>query len=160
MVFLSGLRPTKMCLPSNADNEGPDQPAHLRRIIGYFRMYERRAKAWMILSACTGWSESVHFAHVRKHVFAWHCPSDPSMNLWFNKFSFQRTYRQFIHDTELAMFKKELLNTSTNHLYAHYTVISELNQWQYFHSIKCIWAWQKGPYNILQCFEQYMFLSY
>ena len=34
------------------------------RIIGYYIMYECRAKAWMILSACPGWSESGHFAHV------------------------------------------------------------------------------------------------
>ena len=29
-------------------------------------------KTRMILCACAGWSESAHFAHVQRHVFAWH----------------------------------------------------------------------------------------
>ena len=37
------------------------------RIIGYYRMYEWKAKAWMILCACTGWSESAHFVLVLRH---------------------------------------------------------------------------------------------
>ena len=41
------------------------------RIIWYYRMYEWRAKAWVILCTCAGWSESVHFVHVRRHVFTW-----------------------------------------------------------------------------------------
>ena len=34
------------------------------KIIGYYRMYEWRATAWMILCTCAGWSKSTHFAHV------------------------------------------------------------------------------------------------
>ena len=34
-------------------------------------MYECRAKARVILYECTGWSESAHFAHVWRYVFAW-----------------------------------------------------------------------------------------
>ena len=44
------------------------------RIIGYYRMYEWRAKARMILCARAGWYESTHFAHDRRHIFAWRCP--------------------------------------------------------------------------------------
>ena len=44
----------------------------ISRIIGYNRMYEWRAKRQMILWACTGCSESVPFAHVLRHFFAWH----------------------------------------------------------------------------------------
>ena len=40
------------------------------RIGGYCRIYERRAKAWMILFPCAGWSESARFALVRRHVFS------------------------------------------------------------------------------------------
>ena len=46
---------------------------YTNRIIGYFRMYEWRAKTH-VLCACTGKSESDHFAHVRSHFFAWHSP--------------------------------------------------------------------------------------
>ena len=85
----------KTCLQTYADYVDPDQPAHLcsltgptpsaSRIIGYYRMYEWREKAWMILCACTGWFISIHFAHVRRHFIAWcglfimpcHC-MDPS----------------------------------------------------------------------------------
>ena len=38
---------------------GPSLSAN--RIIGYYRTYEWRAKALMILCTCAGWSESVHF---------------------------------------------------------------------------------------------------
>ena len=44
------------------------------RIIGYYIMYEWRAKAWMILCACAGWCESAHFTHAPRHLFAWHGP--------------------------------------------------------------------------------------
>ena len=44
------------------------------RISGYYRIYRWRAEAWMILYAWTGLSDSVHFAHVRMHVFAWRGP--------------------------------------------------------------------------------------
>ena len=69
----------KMCLRAYADSEGSDQPAHPRsliraftvpnRIIVYYRMYEYRATARMILCACAG--ISAQFAHARKHFFAW-----------------------------------------------------------------------------------------
>ena len=42
------------------------------RISGYYRVYEWRAKAWMILCTCAGWSVSANFAHVLRHCFAWH----------------------------------------------------------------------------------------
>ena len=41
-------------------------------IIRYCIMYRWRAKDRMVLCACAGWSEPAHFAHVRRHVFAWH----------------------------------------------------------------------------------------
>ena len=72
----------KTRLRAYADSEGPDQPAHSRSLIRAFtvrcqsnwilhRMYEWRANAWMMVCACAGWSESAHFAHVRRHVLAW-----------------------------------------------------------------------------------------
>ena len=39
------------------------------RIIGYYRMFQWRANAWMRPCACTGWCESAHFAHVRRRLF-------------------------------------------------------------------------------------------
>ena len=39
------------------------------RIIGYYIKYEWRAKSQMILCACAGWSESVHFVHAQRHIF-------------------------------------------------------------------------------------------
>ena len=60
------------------DSEGRDQPVHLHilirafivwhdRIIGYYKMYEWREKARMILCTSTGWSEScilrIFFTH-------------------------------------------------------------------------------------------------
>ena len=48
---------------------GPTLSAN--RIIGYYRMYEWKAKAWMALCSCTRCSESMHFMHVRRHFFAW-----------------------------------------------------------------------------------------
>ena len=47
---------------------GPSLSAN--RIIGYYRMFEWRAKIQMILCAYAGWSEPAHFAHVRRHIFA------------------------------------------------------------------------------------------
>ena len=41
------------------------------RIIGYYLIYDWRAKPRMILCACAGWFESAHFAHVRRHFSAW-----------------------------------------------------------------------------------------
>ena len=46
----------------------------VNRIIGYYRMYERRSKAQMILCTCAGWSEFAHFAHAWRHIFAWRGP--------------------------------------------------------------------------------------
>ena len=39
-------------------------------------MYEWRAKVRMILCACRAWSESTHFANVRRRFFAWRGPND------------------------------------------------------------------------------------
>ena len=39
-------------------------------VFGYYRMFEWRAKAQMILCACTELSESAHFVHVWRHFFA------------------------------------------------------------------------------------------
>ena len=57
----------KACLRAYVDSEGPDQPVHSRnlirpsllanRFIEYYRIYEWRAKARMILCACAGWCE-------------------------------------------------------------------------------------------------------
>ena len=44
------------------------------RIIGYYRVYEWRAKAQMILCACARWSEPALFAHPRRHLFTWNGP--------------------------------------------------------------------------------------
>ena len=46
------------------------------RIIRYYRMYEWTAKTRLVLCACAGLSEPVHFAHVRRHFFVWHGPFD------------------------------------------------------------------------------------
>ena len=40
------------------------------RLTRYLRMYEWRAKVRMTLCACTGWSESAHFEHDRRHFFS------------------------------------------------------------------------------------------
>ena len=46
---------------------GPSLSAN--RLIRYYRMYERRAKARMILCACAGWSEFAHILQIRRHCF-------------------------------------------------------------------------------------------
>ena len=46
------------------------------RIIGYYRMYEWRKKAWMILCPRTGWFKSAQFAHTQRHFLAWRNPWD------------------------------------------------------------------------------------
>ena len=38
-------------------------------------MYQWSTKAWMRYCSCAGWSQSVYFAHVWRHFFAWHSPS-------------------------------------------------------------------------------------
>ena len=62
----------QISLRMRADWSGHSLSANRKR--GYYRMYERRAKDRMILCACAGWYESVHFVHVRGHFFAWHGP--------------------------------------------------------------------------------------
>ena len=52
-----------------SNSEGSAQSA---KRAWYYRMYKWRAKVWMRFCACAGWSESVHFALVRRHFFfAW-----------------------------------------------------------------------------------------
>ena len=53
-----------------------DQGLHcqLTGIIRYYRRYEHRAKARMILCTCAGWWEVVHFANVWRHFFTWCSP--------------------------------------------------------------------------------------
>ena len=41
------------------------------RIIGYYKMYERRSITQVILCICAGWSESVQFGHVWRHIWTW-----------------------------------------------------------------------------------------
>ena len=43
-------------------------------LFGYYRMYEWRAKAHMIVCACAGWFEFAHFEHVWRHFLASHYP--------------------------------------------------------------------------------------
>ena len=47
---------------------GPSLSAN--RIIGHYKMYEWRAKAWMILCTCAVLSESAYSAHVQRHIFS------------------------------------------------------------------------------------------
>ena len=49
------------------------------RVTGYYIMYPWRANAPMRPCACVQWSESVHFAHARRHYFAWRSP----FSQWF-----------------------------------------------------------------------------
>ena len=50
---------TQISLRIRAVWSGPSLSAN--RISGYYKMYEWRAKARMILCACAGWSDSTHF---------------------------------------------------------------------------------------------------
>ena len=62
------------------DREGPDQTAQRHSLTRaftvcqqshwYYRMCQRKAKTWMIICSCTGWSESAYFAHVQRHFLA------------------------------------------------------------------------------------------
>ena len=54
----------------------------VNRIIGYYRMYEWRTKAHIILCAYAGLSESVHFVHVQRHclLYAAQFMMSPSRN--------------------------------------------------------------------------------
>ena len=42
------------------------------RIIGFYRVFQWRAKARIKFCACAGWCESADFAHARRHFFVWH----------------------------------------------------------------------------------------
>ena len=53
---------------------GPSNFAN--RIIGYYGMFKWRVNTRMRLCACTGWRESAHCAHARRHLFAWRGPCD------------------------------------------------------------------------------------
>ena len=74
----------KCAVGSCANSKGSAQTAWMRylfrafttadRIMGYYRMYEWRAKARMILCACAWWSESTNFVHVWRHFFGWRDP--------------------------------------------------------------------------------------
>ena len=56
----------KTCLWAHADSEGPDRAVLSRpslfasRVLEYYRMYEWRENARMILCTCVGWSDSAH----------------------------------------------------------------------------------------------------
>ena len=52
-------------MAANPHRSGPSPPANI--IIGYDTLYEWRAKARIVLCACTGRSESAHFAHARRY---------------------------------------------------------------------------------------------
>ena len=47
---------------------GPSMSAN--RIIGYHKMCEWKIQVRMVFCVCAGWSESVHFAHIRWYLFA------------------------------------------------------------------------------------------
>ena len=67
-----GPRHARTYLRAYTDSEGLDQPLlSANRIIGYYRMYKRWAKARMILCACAGWSASVQSTHAWRHLPAW-----------------------------------------------------------------------------------------
>ena len=69
-------RPRSACASALSDQ---DLLLSANWITGYYRMYEWRAKARMILCTCAGWYESLHFAHVQRHFFAWCSPfCDPT----------------------------------------------------------------------------------
>ena len=48
-------------------------------------VFELRAEAGDTLCACAGWSESAHFAHARRHWFAWR---SPLLIIWRRKYYF------------------------------------------------------------------------
>ena len=48
---------------------GPSLSAN--RIVGYYRMFQRKANAQMSFRACAEWCKSTHFAHARRNFFAW-----------------------------------------------------------------------------------------
>ena len=66
LMFLGHMRAakTQINLRIRAILSGHSLSAN--KIIVYYRMYEWRAKARMILCACAGAPESAHFMHVRR----------------------------------------------------------------------------------------------
>ena len=64
------------------------------RIIGYYRMYRWRAKAWMRPCACAGWWESTHFAHAQRHCFACYIPHNEAnaSSICIMSYMIQSTY--------------------------------------------------------------------
>ena len=83
VLILNASRNAKTRLRAYEGSVGPDQPARLcslirafvKRIIGYYRMYER-AKARMIVCTYSGSSEYVNFAHARSNVVNRCAPND------------------------------------------------------------------------------------
>ena len=59
----------QISLRIRAGSSGPSLSAN--KIIRYYRMYEWRVKARMILCACAELSYLAHYAQVRRHIFAW-----------------------------------------------------------------------------------------
>ena len=59
---------TQISLHIRAVLSGPLLSA--KRIFGYYRMFQWKANARIILCACAGWCASAHFAHDRRHFFA------------------------------------------------------------------------------------------
>ena len=62
MTSLNGPRSAKTCPPAYADSEGKIQPAHHCTL--YYVSMERK---------CT--VQTLHFAHARRHLFAWRGPN-------------------------------------------------------------------------------------
>ena len=86
MSFSHGPRLVKTCLWTYADSERPDQPAHPRSLIRAFtlRCEIHWKKEWikgarMRPCVCARWRESAHFAHARRHAFAWQGPYSMSI---------------------------------------------------------------------------------
>ena len=87
----------KTCLRVSGDSESPDQPVQLCSLIrastvhkrnhSFYSMYKWRAKAWMILCTCAGWSVYVHFMNVQRHFIAWRHKDDAIIILTFGWFS-------------------------------------------------------------------------
>ena len=75
-------RHAKTCLRAYADSEGPDQPAHpadqgfhcpLTKSLDTIECMNGEQRPGWYFGQCAG-SESTHFAHVRRHFFAWRGP--------------------------------------------------------------------------------------
>ena len=76
---------------------GPDQPAHphnligtlpsTNRIIGYYRMYKWREKAWMILYVCAGLL-NLPILHMLEGLFSTDIPHVKNQSLFYSIFTF------------------------------------------------------------------------